>query len=122
MPPADNNIKFKEFRERFTYFIYETYEYFVGDDSLDIKFTFNLGGKYVFTPLIRIPFRDFYNFKNIPSAALDNVIFHIGMVEMVSYWKAACPPLVIVKPFKLNEEQVKWWKNLYFSGLGEFFT
>jgi UDP-N-acetyl-alpha-D-muramoyl-L-alanyl-L-glutamate epimerase len=43
------------------------------------------------------------------------------MVELVSYWKAACPPLVIVKPFKLKQDQVTWWKNIYFLGLGEFF-
>jgi len=121
MPPADHNNKFKELREKFSYFTYESYEYTVGGDSLDIKFTFDLSGKYVFTPTLRFPFRDFYDIENIPPAVLDNIIFHIGMVELVSYWKAACPPSVIVKPFKLNGEQVRWWKNIYFSGLGEFF-
>jgi len=52
---------------------------------------------------------------------LNNIVFHIGMIEMLSYWKAACSPKIIVKPFSLNEEQVMWWKNLYFNGLGEFF-
>jgi hypothetical protein len=42
------------------------------------------------------------------------------MVELVSYWKAACSPLVVVKPFGLVNEQIRWWKNLYFHGLGEF--
>jgi hypothetical protein len=43
------------------------------------------------------------------------------MIEMISYWKCACPPMVIVKPFKLSDKQILWWKNLYFNGLGEFF-
>lgn len=43
------------------------------------------------------------------------------MVELISYWKSACPPKVIIKPFSLDESQVKWWKKLYFKGLGEFF-
>ncbi len=33
----------------------------------------------------------------------------------------ACPPQVIVKPFKLEAWQIAWWKKLYFNGLGEFF-
>ena len=43
------------------------------------------------------------------------------MVELVSYWKCACPPKVIVKCGQLDEFQKNWWKKLYFGGLGEFF-
>ena len=43
------------------------------------------------------------------------------MIELISYWKIACPKQVIVKPFALDEEQIRWWKKLYFNGLGEFF-
>jgi len=121
MTPEDNNSKFNEFRERFPYFIYESCEYSVAENSLDIRFKFDLGGKYLFNPSIRIPLSDFYDLKNVPDAALENIIFHIGMVELISYWKAACPPIVIIKPFRLDEAQVRWWKNLYFNGLGEFF-
>lgn len=121
MPPANHYNKFKELRERFSCFTYERFEYTIGGSSLEVKFTFNLSGTYTFTPTLRIPFRNFFDVENIRPAALENIIFHIGMVELVSYWKAACPPIVIVKPFKLNDQQVNWWKNVYFSGLGEFF-
>ena len=43
------------------------------------------------------------------------------MIELISYWKIACPKKVIIKPFALDEEQIRWWKKLYFNGLGEFF-
>jgi len=121
MPPTNLDNTFTELRKRYTYFTYEGYEYAIGRESLDIKFSFNLSGTYTFTPTLRIPLRKFFDFNNIPPSVLENIIFHIGMVELISYWKAACPPLVIVKPFKLNEQQVNWWKNIYFSGLGEFF-
>ncbi len=52
---------------------------------------------------------------------LDSFIFNIGLIELISYWKTACPPQIIVKPFKLNESQVEFWKKIYFNGLGEFF-
>jgi hypothetical protein len=52
---------------------------------------------------------------------IEYLIFHIGMIELISYWKAACCPKLIIKPFTLSEPQISWWKKLYFNGLGEFF-
>lgn len=121
MLPAANNDKYMEFRKEFPYMLYEKYDYSFLDGKLKISYRFNLSGKYIFTPELQIPIRDFYDIKNIPSAAFENIIFHIGMVELLSYWKAACPPNVIIKPFALNEAQINWWKKLYFLGLGEFF-
>ncbi|HDQ15917.1 MAG TPA: hypothetical protein ENN45_02545 [Bacteroidetes bacterium] len=43
------------------------------------------------------------------------------MVELISYWKAASPQRLIIRPHKLSQQQIAWWKNLYFHGLGEFF-
>ncbi len=121
MLQADNNKKYTDLRERFPYFIYESIDYRLADDKITVGFSFNLAGKYFFKPKISIPIRDFFHWKSIPEMAFENIIFHIGMIELISYWKAACPPIVIVKPFKLSTEQVNWWKNLYFNGLGEFF-
>jgi len=118
---ADNNRKFNEFRQEFSYFIYERYEYSFLSDSLDLKYYFNMAGKFIFTPMIHIPRTDLFDFKNVPKAAIENIVFHIGLIELISYWKATCPPTVIIKPYKLEEAQVKWWKKLYFLGLGEFF-
>jgi hypothetical protein len=47
--------------------------------------------------------------------------FNLGMAELVSYWKCACPPLVEVQCGALCEWQTAWWKKLYRNGLGEFF-
>ena len=43
------------------------------------------------------------------------------MVELVSYWKITCSPQVVIEAGTLNEDQILWWKDLYFNGLGEFF-
>ena len=121
MPQADNNNKYIDLREKFPFFIYESFDYKLTDDKIIIEFSYSLSGKYFFKPKITIPARDFFQWESIPETARENIIFHIGMIELLSYWKAACPPKVIVKPFKLSTEQVNWWKNLYFNGLGEFF-
>lgn len=51
---------------------------------------------------------------------LQALAFQIGMTELVSYWKIACPKRVVVKPFALTESQKAFWKKLYYNGLGEF--
>ncbi len=43
------------------------------------------------------------------------------MIELISYWKAACPQKVVVDAGYLCDFQIEWWKNVYFKGLGEFF-
>ncbi len=80
-----------------------------------------MGNEIEFNPSYSIPVKKHYNINKIPDDLLESLIFHIGMVELVSYWKSACPPKVIIKPFHLTSKQIKFWKKLYFNGLGEFF-
>ncbi len=48
-------------------------------------------------------------------------LHQIGMVELISYWKAACPPKVVIETHALSPEQTAWWRDLFIHGLGEFF-
>ena len=52
---------------------------------------------------------------------MKKMIFSLGMVELVSYWKITCSPQVVIEAGALNKDQILWWKDLYFNGLGEFF-
>ena len=47
--------------------------------------------------------------------------FNLGLIELISYWKACCSPKILIKCGHLNDEQKKFWKKLWFNGLGEFF-
>ena len=60
-------------------------------------------------------------FKSINSQYAQNMAFHIGLIELISYWKSTCSPKIIIKCGYLNNEQIEWWKKLYFYGLGELF-
>ena len=57
----------------------------------------------------------------IEDPALWRLIFSLGMAELISYWKLACPPTVELGDILVDKEQEDWWKRLYFGGLGEFF-
>lgn len=116
-----NQAKFDSLREKFESFRYEDFHYSVENGDFFASFDFVLSPEIAFHPCFKIPARSFYHWNSIPKPLLDNIIFHIGMIEMISYWKIACPKKVVVKPFVLDEEQIRWWKKLYFNGLGEFF-
>ena len=113
--------KYNSLREEYEFFRFQRYDYTLENDALSAKFYFSLDDKYFFTPSFEIPRRNFYNWSDINKNQLDTILFNIGMIELVSYWKLACPKKVYISPFKLDSNQILWWKKLYFNGLGEFF-
>jgi UDP-N-acetyl-alpha-D-muramoyl-L-alanyl-L-glutamate epimerase len=123
MSRLDNFLTFQGLRKEFPFFSYEAYHYHFTGDSLEISFSYDLAGKYFFNPHVSIPYKIdlFRPFEVLSSEALNNLVFHIGMIELISYWKAACPQKVIIKPHSLLPAQVNFWKKIYYQGLGEFF-
>ncbi len=121
MQLTDNSILFRKLRHKHPEIVYEDYKISYKGDDLYIEYMFTMTGGIVFRPFIHIPASKFFFSTDIPENTLRNLVFHIGMIELISYWKTACPPTVIIKPHKLNDEQIEWWKNLYFKGMGEFF-
>jgi hypothetical protein len=121
MARSSREEKFLEFRRQFPFFIFEKQEYAITTAGIDVRFTFNLAGQYTFHPTLFIPRKSFFLPDHLITGKLDSIVFNIGMIELISYWKAACPPTIVIRPFALNKDQVNWWKKLYFHGLGEFF-
>ena len=125
MNRTDNIKKYNELRLSYPVFIYESYNIELVKNEIIIRFTFNLNHRFYFYPETRIPVihgvsDTFFN-KGGQLKDLNIFAFNIGMIELISYWKAACSPKVIIKPHSLDQEQVNWWKKVYFNGLGEFF-
>jgi len=117
--------KFTQLRQEYPYLQYSGYEATTDSVGLHVTYEFNLGNKYTFKPGFSIPKKRFYtNFptaETLNSPLFANLLFQIGLIELISYWKATCSPEVIIKGSKLTEEQVLFWKNVYYQGLGEFF-
>ena len=116
----DNQKKYNLFREEFNFFIYESYHIEEHPEELKIRYSFNLGNRYTFHPTLRIVKKNHVK-ANLPTNQLSNLVFNIGLIELISYWKAACPRKIIVKPHFLTPDQIDFWKKIYFFGLGEFF-
>ena len=120
MNRTDNQSKFDALREEFSTFTFERQTVKRENGTLSLAFDFNLDGRYRFRPTLEIPARPFFDWDSIPEGQLQALAFQIGMTELVSYWKIACPKRIVVKPFALTESQKAFWKKLYYNGLGEF--
>lgn len=120
MKRSDHQQRFDDLRVQFRNFTFYQQEVSLEEGVLSMTFHFSLDDQYYFHPTMRIPSRPFYHWESVPKEQLESLAFHIGMVELVSYWKLACPKTIVVKPFDLKLCQKKWWRHLYYQGLGEF--
>ena len=115
----NNSTKYAELRERYPEFLYEAFHHEWTAEGLRLWFDFRMGD-VVFHPEALIEARPFLS-CDVPVQVLDRMVFDIGMIELISYWKCACPPTVKVLCGALTDEQTAFWRKLYWNGLGEFF-
>lgn len=111
--------KFKELRQKYPEFIYESYDIKYDEDYLKITFNFNIPNLTKFNPTLKIENKYIKN-KNINNKYLNYLVFNIGLIELISYIKCTCSPNIIIKCGHLNNEQISFFKKLYYYGLGEF--
>ncbi len=114
-------MKYKELRKKYPKFVYEKYFYQIFNNNLEIFFDFRIEPDVQFQPKVVIENVNKEQLEKIGDRALNNLVFHLGLIEMVSYWKATCSPIIEVRAGCLNKEQIKWWKDLIFKGMGQFF-
>lgn len=110
---------FETLRNEYKEFIYREYKIFEEENYIKIEYKFEIPNLKVFTPTIEIEKRNI-EFESIDNDIIKNIVFNIGMVEALSYWKCACPKKMIVECGRLNNEQIQWFKKLYYYGLGEY--
>jgi len=108
-------------RKKYPKFIYEKYTYGISKNDLEILFSFRIPPDIEFQPRILIRNINKANVKRLGKETLDNLVFNLGLIEMLSYWKATCSPEILVKAGSLDKTQINWWENLIIKGLGQFF-
>lgn len=113
--------KFQELRKKYPRFVYEKYFYKISGRNLEIFFDFNVGSDIRFQPKIIVENVNKKRLAEIGDRVLNNLIFHLGLIEIPSYWKATCSPLIEIEAGYLNQGQIKWWKSLFIRGLGQFY-
>ena len=111
---------FDELRKKYTSFIFDDYKIIQKDnETIEITFFFEIMGLKKFRPKIEIS-KIGIDFDHINTKTLKAIVFNMGLVELISYWKVACPKRIIIECGELKESQIDWLKKLYYNGLGEF--
>lgn len=110
---------YEQLRQEFPVFEYSGYDFSIEGHDILIQFHFATG-KYEFHPKMKLLLGK-YAIPSLCKEEINGFVFQIGLIELISYWKCTCSPTLLIRPYKLNEEMQKWWKKLYFNGLGEFF-
>jgi len=96
--------------------VYKRYEVKQQDDGIHITHEFLLEPDIIFRPSVTIPFSGRFEPERFAPYA-----FHLGLVEAISYWKAAAPKEFVVEAGYLSPEQERFWYDLFIHGLGEYF-
>lgn len=116
-----NTEKAEQLRKKHPKFMYEGFDLEPLDEALRIRFRFILDPDILFTPETIIESVNGSRIGRLGPGVLESLAFHLGLVEMMSYWKAACSPEIIVKAGFLDPQQVAWWRDLLLYGMREFF-
>src|SRR3990167_8816406 len=97
-------------------FIYQAYSAVKKDHRLEVSYKYKTEPDFSFTHVITLPSREQFDDQQV-----QNLIFHIGLVIGISYWKATCSPAFHIEAGNLESRQIDWLKDLLLNGLGEFF-
>ena len=112
---------YTDLRKKYPEFVYHGYEIGEDDSRVGIVYDFEIPGLASFHPTWEFPKKPGETRCFRENGTFRKLAFSLGMVELISYWKTACPPVVTVEAGSLDGEQILWWKDLYFNGLGEFY-
>ncbi|MDO4863325.1 MAG: hypothetical protein Q4A05_04055 [Ruminococcus sp.] len=110
---------FERFRKEAPVFEYKSCTVSETDATVEVDYVFSIVGVADFHAGWSFPRLDGFSVEG--DLTFERLAFSLGMAEAVSYWKATCSPVMRVECGSLDEEQIRWWKKLYFLGLGEFF-
>lgn len=121
MPASSRHADFIRFRTEFPFFCFEKQEFVLDTKGLHVQYHFNISDRFQFTPTLFFPRKSFFRPDSELIQGLAEALFYLGMVELISYWKLTCSPLIVIRPYSLETAQVEWYKKLWFNGLGEFF-
>ena len=112
-------MNFEELRNKYKNFIYKDYKIYDLEDRICLEYTFEIENLKKFTPRIEVLKKEF-KFNDIDSLLVQNIVFNIGMIEAISYYKAVCSENFTIECGAIDSYQEKWFRKLFYLGLGEF--
>lgn len=112
--------KLEKLRGQYPVFNYESFAVERRGASILLQFDYRVPPDLTFTTrtiLECVP----EAWNRVPVPVIRNLVFHLGLIESFSYWKATCSPSIVINAGPLDNEQIVWWKDLLLHGMREFF-
>lgn len=120
MQKNNNRATFERLRKEFPVLFYKGYSYSLDKNKISFSYEFKLTDDIIFKPAGCITVPELPQMWENIHYLVENIVFQIGLIELVSYWKATCSPKIEIECGSIDQIQAEWWKDLYFNGLGEF--
>ena len=109
-------MQFEELRNRHRVLHYRSFRIEKERGHIKLTFEFELEPGIMFYPNLVIVSESDVSVKD-----LEPLAFHVGLAELASYWKCACPKEIRIWAGALSPAQCDWWYDLLLHGLGEFY-
>ena len=109
-------MDFVTLREQYKEFFYHGFRYEKEEGFYKVTFSYEIPGLSDFETVWKFPDTGRAMDENV----FGRLLFELGMAEAISYWKVTCAPVLRVLCGTLTEWQMKWWRKLFYNGLGEF--
>ena len=95
---------YNDLSNKYNTFIYKDYKIEDLENKTKITYEFSIPNLTNFYPTLVLDKFEINDFTKY-------LIFNIGLVELISYWKCTCSKNVIIEAGYINEEQIKFLKN-----------
>src|SRR2546425_5876305 len=112
--------RLQQLRQKYPLFRFDRFEVDRTPSRVTARFKFSIPPDISFTPEVHFePVRSGWHF--VSDESLNNAVFHLGLIEAFSYWKATASPVIEIHAGSLVPDQVHWWEDLLIHGMGEYF-
>src|SRR3989344_7206040 len=106
-------MNYLDLRKKYPVFEYKSFSWKENGADLDMEWEM-ICGELKFNPKVKI-----LNTKT--KEDIENFVFHLGLAEIFTYWKATCSPTIRISCGTLDKEQTTWWHDLLIRGMGQYF-
>lgn len=106
---------FNDLRIKHNSFNYNSYEIIKNEKTIEVIYQYSIDNLDNFKTVWSFPYSTSYNER-----ILDRLVFSLGLVEAISYYKITCPKIIKINCGNMSKENEGFWKKLFYNGLGEF--
>lgn len=114
-------MTYKELAKKHPRFVYKSCAHKSARGGVEFSAQFEATGGLVFEPTIFFPRVSRARLRALGDEVLRNLAFHLGLLEIPSYWKTICSPEIVIEAARVSPETKRFLRNIILQGLGEFF-